>query len=98
MTFDLIIDPEAESDLARARDWYDDQDPGVGRRFAQAVDAAFQKIKTSPHLYPLVTEDVRFVMPRKFPYVAYYRVEGDKVAVLAVVHQRQDPAVWKRRM
>ncbi|HJZ94146.1 MAG TPA: type II toxin-antitoxin system RelE/ParE family toxin [Gemmataceae bacterium] len=98
MTFELIIDPEAKSDLAQARRWYDDQDPGVGRRFAQAVDAAFQRIKERPHLYPLVTEDVHFITPRRFPYVVYYRVEGSNVVVLAIVHQRRDSAVWRRRL
>jgi plasmid stabilization system protein ParE len=45
-----------------------------------------------------VTYEVRFIIPKRFPYVVYYRIEGDRVAVLAVIHKRQDQAKWKRRL
>jgi len=70
----------------------------LGTRFAAAIEGAFERIWTTPALYPLVTDDVRFIIPRRFPYVVYYRVEGDRVAVLAVIHKRQDQAKWKRRL
>lgn len=98
VSFTLVIDPLAEADLALARAEYDAIDPDLGSRFARAVDDAFAKIRSTPYLFSLVTDDVRFYMPRRFPYVIYYRVESDRVAVVAVVHKRQDQAKWKRRI
>jgi toxin ParE1/3/4 len=98
VSFTLVIDPRAEADLASVKADYDAEDPTIGRRFAAAVDDALDKIEKTPFLFPLVTDDVRFIIPRRFPYVVYYRVEGDHVVVLAVVHKRQDQAKWKRRL
>ena len=98
MNFTLVIDPLAEADLALARAEYDAIDPDLGTRFAAAVEDALERIRTTPALYPLVTDDIRFTIPRRFPYVVYYRVEGDRVAVLAVIHKRQDQAEWERRL
>ena len=98
MSFTLVIDPLAEADLGLARAEYDAIDPDLGIRFAAAVDDAFERIRTTPALYPLVTDDIRSILPRRFPYVVYYRIEADRVAVLAVIHKRQDQAKWKRRL
>jgi len=98
VNFALVIDPLAEADLALARAEYEAIDPELGSRFAAAVDDAFERIRAAPVLYPLVTDDVRFIIPRRFPYVVYYRIEGDRVAVLAVIHKRQDQARWMRRL
>lgn len=98
VSFTLIVDPLAEADLALARAEYNAIDPDLGSRFANAVDDAFAKVQSTPNLFPLVTDDVRFYIPRRFPYVIYYRAEGNHVAVLAVVHKRQDQAKWKRRL
>lgn len=98
MSFTLVIDPRAEADLISACADDDAEDREIGRRFAAAISEVFDKIAKMPFLYPLVTDDVRFSMPRRFPYVVYYRIEGDRVVVLAVVHKRQDQAKWKRRL
>lgn len=98
MSFTLVIDPPAEAELALARAGYDDIDPDLGSRFRAAVADAFAKIRDTPLQFSLAAEDVHFYVPRRFPYVIYYRVEGDLVAVLAVVHKRQDPDKWKRRL
>jgi plasmid stabilization system protein ParE len=97
VSFTLVIDPLAEAELALARAEYDAIDPDLGGRFRAAVADVLAKIQATPLQFSLVTEGVHFYIPRRFPYVIYYRVEGDRVAVLAVVHKRQDQARWKRR-
>lgn len=58
MSFSLVIDPLAEADLGMARAEYDAIDPDLGTRFAAAVQDAFDRIRATPALYPLVTDDI----------------------------------------
>ena len=43
MSFSLTISPEAEQDLAEARDWYEEKRIGLGGEFLLAVDKAQNK-------------------------------------------------------
>jgi hypothetical protein len=39
----------------------------------------------------------RWVRLRQFPYVIYYRIDGDKPIVMAVAHGRRRLGYWLRR-
>ena len=43
-----IVRPEAETDLARAGRWYQQQAPDLGRRFLAEVDAALARSVSEP--------------------------------------------------
>jgi plasmid stabilization system protein ParE len=96
----LLILPAARDDLDAAFAWYHAQDPADPRllsRFQDALDAAYQRILDKPNLYPFVLEPVRRVLLRKFPYAIYYVHEAQHVFVLAVLHHKRDPRIWKQR-
>ena len=92
-----IIRPEAEHDLADARDWYDEQRNGLGHEFLATVDQTLIAISMMPLLYAVEYKSVRRVCMQRFPYVVYYRVIGDVVEILGVLHGNRNPAVWKSR-
>ncbi len=97
MTRSLIIRPETEDDLADSRDWYDARQVGLGTAFLNVVDEVFEQIRQSPELYAAGYKAVRRVRMKRFPYVIYYRIVGQIVEVLAVLHGSRGPNVWKAR-
>ena len=48
MSVSFVLRPEAELDIAEARGWYDEQRPGLGDEFVEAVEKAFQRIRDFP--------------------------------------------------
>lgn len=46
----MIVNPEAEADLADARAWYDGQRPGLGDELLDCVDEVFERLRSSPEL------------------------------------------------
>jgi len=48
-------------------------------------------------MYPIVYEDVRRVLVRRFPYSVFFVLERTRAVVLAVHHQHRDPASRPRR-
>jgi hypothetical protein len=51
MSLQLTIRPEAEQDMAEARDWYEGRRSGLGGEFLTAVDDVFARIGQFPESY-----------------------------------------------
>jgi toxin ParE1/3/4 len=97
MSLPIVLRPEAQMDLLEARDWYEQQCPGLGDAFAERVDEMFARIEEMPELYAAMLRDVRRGKLRRFPYVVYYRVLADRIEVIGVLHGSRDPKVWQDR-
>jgi plasmid stabilization system protein ParE len=87
-----IVRPLAESDLESATTWYERQRAALGLRFLDAVDQLFERVRTKPLQFPLVSGNVRRALLHTFPYAVYFRVTDDAVTVLAVLHLRRRPS------
>jgi plasmid stabilization system protein ParE len=61
------------------------------------ADACLAAVGRNPQAFPVVHEQVRRALLRKFPYVLFYLVEAERIVVLACFHARRDPADWLRR-
>lgn len=93
----LVVTAAAETDLAGAFDWYEDQSPGLGAEFLRAVDAVFATAQRTPGLFAVVQGHTRRALLRRFPYGVFFTAADDEVVVLAVVHSRRHPRVWQSR-
>ncbi len=89
--------PEALTDLEAAFSWYEAQQHGLGEAFIRAVDAAIARILEFPEACPAAHRDARRYLMERFPYCLYYRVEGDGVIVVALMHAVMDPDRHGRR-
>ena len=90
--------PEARTDVRNARQWYERQLPGLGEVFAQALGQLITRIESMPRMYPVAYRDARRAKIGRFPYLVYYRVLESKIEILAVLHGRRDPEIWRHRV
>ena len=51
MPVELVIAPEAESDIAEAYIWYEGRRAGLGEEFLSSVDACMESIRRQPGMY-----------------------------------------------
>lgn len=98
MTAKLVVRREAEVDIEEAAFWYEAERQGLGDRFASELSVLFARITESPHQFPLVEEGARRGLLHRFPYSVYFLLEDETATVLAVIHQRRHPDIWKRRL
>ncbi|MBM3492755.1 MAG: type II toxin-antitoxin system RelE/ParE family toxin [Armatimonadetes bacterium] len=77
--------------------YYEAKQEGLGARFLVAVQDAVNRVRARPGMFPLAHGDARRCRTRIFPYGVVYRIVGDSVAVLAVMHLRRDPGHWHNR-
>jgi plasmid stabilization system protein ParE len=97
MTWRLIVEPEAESEIQETTRWYDNQSPGLGADFLRAVEAALSAIQRSPLQYQIVYGEMRRVGIRRFPYSVFYVALDEEIIVLACLHGRRNPRRWQDR-
>ena len=94
----FIVRLFAEADLEDATRWYDDERGGLSERFLSDVDRTFARIRERPLQFPTVGGDVRRSLLHTFPYAVYFRASDEVVVVLAVLHLRRNPKVWRARV
>jgi len=87
----------AETDLAEAAAYYDEQFDGLGARLLDEVEAALGRITAFPEAWQALSENTRRCRLQRFPYGVIYRVKGDEVLVLAVAHLHREPGYWRER-
>ena len=98
MKFDLIIRPEARADLLDAFHWYQNRRDGLGYDFKLCVDEVIAKIQRNPLIHKVIKDGIRRSVTRRFPYGVFYIVDNKRIIILAVLHVRQDPAKWEKRI
>lgn len=69
----LRFAPSVEAEIEAAGDDYDDQRPGLGSEFLDALEGALQRLVEQPLAHGLVPdtereEEIRQVVVRRFPY------------------------------
>jgi len=97
-SYDISIQPEAESEILEAYWYYEGREEGLGDEFREAVEACLDLIARHPRAYQVVQGEVRRGLLRRFPYALFYLVEGQRVVVFACFHASRDPREWQRRV
>ena len=58
----VIIRPEAESDIKDAYQWYEAQRKGLGESFLLCIEEALSRASRNPDIYSIVHKNVRRVL------------------------------------
>ncbi len=98
MTHAIVIRRAAAADIDEAHGWSESQCRGLGRDFLDEVDTCLARIADRPEAYPIIEHDARRALLHRFPYSVYFRIRGNDVRILAVVHQNRAPRTWQRRV
>ncbi|MBL8897036.1 MAG: type II toxin-antitoxin system RelE/ParE family toxin [Planctomycetes bacterium] len=85
----VLFRPEARDEAKEAARWYEHRVEGLGAEFRRALDAAVSAALRAPQEFPRVEGEVRRCLLRRFPYSLLFRVHGEVLLVVAVMHHRR---------
>ena len=88
----------AAAEFGDAVDYYDQQLPGLGRRFRQPVAEALNRIQQFPEAYSPMSDRTRRCLVNRFPYGIVYRHTDDGIFVVAIAHLHRKPEYWRDRL
>jgi plasmid stabilization system protein ParE len=87
----------ADADYLQALGWYEERQPGLGRKFEAELEALLKRICRNPEFFFKETASVRKARMPRFKYGIYFTVEGDEIGVLAIYHPSRNPDTLRRR-
>ena len=97
MSLPVVLSVEAQDEFDDAADWYEQQ-AGLGSAFTIAVREVLARVAGLPLMHQVVFKDIRRAVVRKFPFNILYRVESDRITVVAVFNTSRDPSIWQSRV
>ena len=88
----------AESEMLDSQDFYDNLVFGLGKKFILDVEFAINQIRNNPLAFPIKFISYRVALLRRFPHSIFYRIENERIYILAVAHQKRKPFYWVNRV
>jgi toxin ParE1/3/4 len=91
---------EAPIELNDAVDYYNQQQPNLGRRFADEVRSAVRRIEDHPEAWSPVAENenLRRCLAHGFPYGLIYQIQPHRILIVAVANLHRRPSYWRSRV
>jgi len=90
----VIVLEEAAEDIESGRDFYDQQEAGIGDYFADSIVSDIERLSLFRGIHSRHFGFFRMLSER-FPFGIYYRDLSEATEVFAVLDLRKDPA-WIR--
>ena len=98
--FTVNIEPEAYNDIQDAIDYYNNCNPGLGKRFLDTIKKQFDFLKKYHNSFAVRYDKIRCAPVKKYPYMIHYEVweNKDEISVKGVFCTHQNPDIWQDRL
>jgi len=90
--------PEAEEEMNEAAQFYEGRRERLGEDFLSEVQHTVESILSFPKSGPVVSENLRRRILRRFPFGLLYAIEDERIVIVAVAHLKRRPGYWKDRV
>ena len=91
---EIVFLDQVEDDLIDGRNFYDQQEPGVGDYFVNSILADVDSLGLFAGVHRKQFGFHR-MLGRTFPFAIYYHVVGEKVVIYGILDMRSEPT-WLR--
>lgn len=78
-----LFHPEAEAEFVQAIEYYEEREVSLGYDFAVEVYATIERTMAYPKAWPIIGEDIRRSLIRRFPYGILYAEEDGELYIVA---------------
>jgi len=78
--------------------FYNGKEPGLGARFAEAVEDAAVRAMAYPLSGSRASANARRVFVKDFPFAIVYRSDDQGIVIFAVAHHSRRPDYWRSRV
>src|SRR6266566_2453614 len=97
MAAELILRPAVKMEVDEIISYYEKQKKGLGLLFLGVLGEIVDRIQHYPLLFAVQHNKIRKASVKNFPYNVYFRIYKNQIIILAVLHQKRNPKIWKRR-
>ena len=88
----------ARSELLAKVAYYEDKEPGLGKKFLLAVEEATARALAYPLTGTPASKRTRRMFLKDFPFALVYRPDDIGIIVFALAHHARRPGYWRSRL
>jgi hypothetical protein len=93
----LKFHPDIYLEVSEGYHWYESKSIGLGEDFLDELDSAFNLILELPDTWPVLSNDFRRYLLKRFPYGIIYKINENRIFIVAVMHLSREPYYWRKR-
>ena len=93
----LKLHKKAEKEALSSFKYYSKINESLGTRFRDEMDDRMIAISNNPFLCHNRGGGIYSVRLKTFPYSIFYKIKSAHIRVLAILHDRRNPNIWRRR-
>jgi len=94
----IIIKPDAETDIRQAHAWYLNLSAAVAERYLSELDEAFALLTKFPEASPVCLNSCRQYVMKRFPYLIVFEPADEVIFIHAVFHASRDRTTIVQRL
>ncbi len=94
----IVFHTDAAEEMQAAAAYYAARTPGLGDALLDEIAQGLGRIQQFPRLWPIYEGEYRRYLLQRFPYGLVYRIDPEKIFILAVAHLHRHPGYWKNRV
>jgi len=92
-----ILD-SAQRDLLDGYRFYENREIGLGNYFLDSLYSDIDSLQLYAGIHGIHFGRFHRMLSKRFPFAIYYRIEGDKAVVYAILDCRRRPAWTRKRL
>jgi len=89
---------EAADDLEQIIEWYENKEPGLGRRFEANVFVAAERLQSNIVIYRPLFRGLSRIFVKRYPYVVYFKKYHHAIVIYAILHMKQSKSHLNKRL
>ena len=96
--FNVELSDDAENDFDKSYRHYSEISKTIAENFFHQVNISLEGIKDGPKSFPLIYQNTRKCIVKKFPFVIYFQFDEALIKVIAIFHTSRNPVIWNERI
>ena len=88
---------DADEEMKAAAVYYEERVTGLGSDFLDEIEHGLNRIRQFPLLSSIYEGEYHRYLLKRFPYGLIYRIETEKIFIIAVAHLHRKPGYWRGR-
>ncbi|MEK6745653.1 MAG: type II toxin-antitoxin system RelE/ParE family toxin [Pseudomonadota bacterium] len=98
MKYKIVITKAADRDFIKDFLWYAKENSDLAKRFRESIKKEIKFLSDAPFACALISKEARQVISHKFPYRIIFIIEDNNVVIIAILHVKRSPSIWKKRI
>lgn len=87
----------AQKDIQSVADYYKQISIKLRDRFLTDLKFCLKNIQSNPKSFQVKYKEIRVCFIKGFPYGIFYKIYGNEIKIIAIIHTSRSPDKWKNR-